>query len=77
MNCPACNQPIDLDLALASDQELASERGRRNANKRKVHSGGKGRKSRKKRCPCGANTLKRAQARAFECCKKVGKNILD
>ena len=31
-----------------------------------------GRYSRKKRCPCGSNTLKRAKSRKFGCCKKAG-----
>jgi hypothetical protein len=31
-----------------------------------------GRPQLKQRCPCGANSLKRAFARGYECCKKAG-----
>ena len=30
----------------------------------------------KPRCPCGAHTLRRAQARAYDCCKAAGLRIL-
>lgn len=33
---------------------------------------GRPRKPYAKRCPCGANTLRRAQRRGFECCKRFG-----
>lgn len=39
------------------------------------HQSAKGHAARKlkgPRCPCGANTLKRAETRRFECCKKAG-----
>jgi hypothetical protein len=32
-------------------------------------------RSRKQRCACGANTLKRARSRAFECCRKAGVQV--
>ena len=41
---------------------------------RKTHAGGR-KRSKKKRCPCGANTLKRAFARAYDCCKRAGVTI--
>lgn len=34
---------------------------------------GRPRAKRAQRCVCGANTLKRAEARGFECCKANGK----
>jgi hypothetical protein len=34
---------------------------------------GSGRPRVKERCYCGANSLKRALRRAFDCCKKAGK----
>lgn len=35
-------------------------------------AGGGKRKKGARRCACGANTLKRAKSRAFECCRKAG-----
>ncbi len=43
---------------------------------RKTFAAGPGRpKSAKKRCFCGAQTLKRAYARGFKCCRDAGKII--
>lgn len=44
--------------------------GKRRGSGRKVGSV----ESSKPRCPCGDNTLKRAKARAFDCCKRAGKD---
>ena len=57
--CPKCDQPLtrsEVAAMLATGQP---------------GSGGRPRK-RGPRCPCGANTLRRAKARGFECCKKAG-----
>lgn len=47
---------------------------------RKTRGAGPGRpagsKSDKPRCPCGAHTLRRAQARAYDCCKAAGLRIV-
>jgi len=37
-----------------------------------THQGGGRPRSDAPRCPCGENTLKRAKARGFACCKKAG-----
>lgn len=45
------------------------------AAKRKTFAGGRngGRPlSRKRRCPCGANTERRAKARGYACCRVAG-----
>ena len=56
-----------------SESPTLSEKRRAASLARKKFGAGAGRPlSRKKRCPCGANTAKRAKARAFECCKKAG-----
>jgi hypothetical protein len=63
--------------------ETLSEKRRRAAMSRTVHSGGTGnrgggRPRKAERCPCGANTLARAMARGsaderglFACCKAI------
>ena len=59
----------------ASREETLSEKRRRASLSRRTFSGGPGGaregagrpRSRKKRCPCGVMTLKRAKARAHHC----------
>lgn len=59
MTCPYCHRQLEpADIARAMSAA------------RKTHAGGRKRKKGVPRCPCGANTLKRAKARNFECCKK-------
>lgn len=52
-------------------RNLTPEQARAMSAARKRNGAGPGRpRSQDKRCPCGANTLKRAQARGFDCCKQ-------
>ncbi len=58
-------------------KETLSEKRSRASLSRKTFGGGgarigSGRPRATVRCPCGLNSLKRAQDRAFDCCKKAG-----
>lgn len=64
MKCPHCGRRI-------SDRLIRSEADRLNTAARKEHFGGRQR-SGAPRCPCGASTLRRAQARGFDCCRRAG-----
>jgi hypothetical protein len=55
------------------EPETLAEKRRRASLSRKVNGAGPGRpQSKKKRCPCEANTMNRAKARRFSCCRKAG-----
>lgn len=59
---------------LHSEAEIISAVNSIYAKRRKVLTKTGGRPlSDQPRCPCGANTLTRAMARKFDCCRKVGK----
>lgn len=56
MLCPHCSGEIEAsDIA----RYLASLRTNAGAPRKRS------------RCPCGANTMKRAKSRSFECCRKA------
>ena len=64
MNCPRCGEPITIMRSEAAALLATGKPG----------AGGRPRK-RGPRCRCGANTLRRAKARSFECCKKAGLHV--
>lgn len=52
---------------------IAAPKKRRSGNPRPVNrTPPPAKRSNKPRCPCGAHTMHRAQARAFDCCKRAG-----
>lgn len=57
-------------------ETLSQKRSRANAARKTRGGGGArpgaGRPREKSRCPCQANTLRRAAARKFDCCRKAG-----
>lgn len=77
VKCPYCNHPLTFE-ELADAQNARPTKADRSAIAKTLGrlgglKGAGGRPlSKKKRCPCGANTFTRAKARAFDCCKKAG-----
>jgi hypothetical protein len=52
---------------------LTTKEARAMSEARETYAAGPGRPRKKgRRCPCGENTLKRAKARNFDCCKRNG-----
>jgi hypothetical protein len=66
MTCPHCGKHIADKLVFAESGRLARKR-------RPADSPQPGRpRSDAPRCPCGASTLRRAEMRGFDCCKRAG-----
>ena len=61
-----------------TEAEILSAAGKIYADRRNtkfIPPPGPGRPRQGNRCPCKANTLTRAQARGFDCCKRAGVRI--
>lgn len=82
MNCH-CGQPVSIlapplyrEMGVCSPAcAVEAWRASQVAKRANVADGdrAKGKHPRKaERCPCGQNTLRRAKARAYDCCKRAG-----
>jgi hypothetical protein len=59
-------------IAACANVHLTPSQVARELSKRIKHFRGGRPRSHKERCPCGANTLRRAKRRGFDCCRKAG-----
>ena len=66
-----CGHHIREDMLLSLAGRVRSSRRTTPTGGRMNPPGGRPRKD-APRCPCGANTLRRAEARCFDCCRRAG-----
>jgi ribosomal protein L37AE/L43A len=65
VHCPNCGEPLS-ETALREAAKILGARAKPGPGRRK---------SDKPRCPCGKNTMRRAEAHSWRCCKAAGLTV--